>query len=130
MQDTDFSDEFCRFVQRTIPTIESAELLLALAAKPGFRWDVSQVADTVRPVVNITRPEAARYMDVFQSRGLLVPGPDKRFEYRPVSEELANHVRTLTQAHSERPVTLIRMIYALRDAKIRSFADAFKLKAK
>jgi hypothetical protein len=37
-------------------------------------------------------------------------------------------VRTLAQAYNERPVTLIRMIYALRDPKIQSFADAFKLR--
>ena len=37
-------------------------------------------------------------------------------------------VRTLAQAYSERPVTLIRVIYALRDSKIRSFADAFRVR--
>jgi hypothetical protein len=37
-------------------------------------------------------------------------------------------VATLAQAYEERPVTLIRLIYALRDRKIRSFADAFKLR--
>jgi hypothetical protein len=36
-------------------------------------------------------------------------------------------VRTLAQAYKRRPVTLIRVIYALRDTKIQSFADAFKL---
>ena len=38
------------------------------------------------------------------------------------------HVTTLAQAYGERPVTLIRVIYALRDGKIRSFADAFRLR--
>ena len=37
-------------------------------------------------------------------------------------------MRTLARAYKERPVTLIRMIYALRDQRIRSFADAFRLK--
>ena len=37
-------------------------------------------------------------------------------------------VRTLAQAYNDRPVTLTRMIYALRDPKIQSFADAFKLR--
>jgi hypothetical protein len=128
MQDIEFSDEFCRFIQGAVPTVDAAELLLAVSAQPGVSLNVSELADKVRPTLNLANAEAARYIDVFESRGLIVVGPDKRFQYRPASEELANHVRTLTQAHSERPVTLIRMIYALRDAKIQSFADAFKLK--
>jgi len=39
-------------------------------------------------------------------------------------------VRTLARAYQERPVTLIRVIYALRDTKIQSFADAFKLRGR
>jgi len=48
--------------------------------------------------------------------------------YRPATAQLDAHVRTLAKAYEERPVTLIRIIYALRDGKIRSFADAFKLR--
>jgi hypothetical protein len=40
------------------------------------------------------------------------------------------HVKILAQAYEERPVTLIRLIYALRDGKIRSFAEAFNLRKK
>ena len=47
---------------------------------------------------------------------------------RPANPELDAHVRTLAQAYKERPVTLIRVIYALRDTKIQTFADAFKLR--
>ena len=39
-------------------------------------------------------------------------------------------MRTLAQAYQERPVTLIRMIYARRDQKIRTFGDAFRLRKK
>ena len=78
MEDADFSDEFCRFVQAHVPSVEAAERLIA------------------------TRPfeEAA----------------------------LKAHVEMLAQAYEQRPVTLIRLIYALRDRKIRSFADAFRLR--
>jgi hypothetical protein len=48
--------------------------------------------------------------------------------YRPASDELARHVSTLAQAYEERPVTLVRLIYALRDQRVRSFAEAFKLR--
>lgn len=78
MEDADFSDDFCRFVQAHVPSVEVAERLIAR---------------------------------------------------RPFDDPaLGSHVETLAQAYEQRPVTLIRLIYALRDLKIRSFADAFKLR--
>ena len=130
MQDADFSDEFCSFIQRTIPTVEAADLVLALSVHPQTWWSVTELAASVRPGVMLTDSEVARYVEIFQKNGLLRVGADKRFQYRPDTEQLNADVQTLAQAYRQRPVTLIRMIYALRDAKIRSFADAFKLRGK
>ena len=80
MEDVDFSDDFCRFVQDNVPSVEVAERLIA--------------------------------------------GPP------PDDPALKAHVARLAQAYEQRPVTLIRLIYALRDSKIRSFADAFRLRKK
>lgn len=124
MQDADFSDEFCLFIQTAIPAVDAAELLLALSAQPDAWWDTAQLP------ANLRSADVGRYLELFQLRGLLLVRPDKRVQYRPASAGLAAHVRTLAQAYQERPVTLIRMIYALRDAKIQSFADAFKLRGK
>jgi hypothetical protein len=124
MQDADFSDEFCLFVQTTIPAVDAAELLLALSAQPDAWWDTAQLPGNLHPA------NAGRYLELFQVRGLLLIGPDKRVQFRAASERLAAHVRTLAQAYEQRPVTLVRMIYELRDAKIQSFADAFKLRGK
>jgi len=83
MEDADFSDEFCRFLQANVPTVEAAERLLEASRNPAAG---------------------------------------------PVDDATRAHLATLAQAYEERPVTLFRIIYALRDAKIRSFADAFKLR--
>jgi hypothetical protein len=69
-----------------------------------------------------------RYLERFCLARLVVAGPDKKMRYQPATDELAAHVRTLWQAYEERPVTLIRLIYALRDSNIRSFSDAFSLR--
>ena len=82
MEDADFSDDFCNFIQRHVPSVPAAEALIA-------RWR--------------------------ENGQLPLTGTE-------------GHVRTLAQAYEQRPVTLIRLIYALRDGKIRSFADAFKLR--
>ena len=106
MEDVEFSDEFCRFVQVNLPTVDAAELLLAAFRNPAAGRPPGKDAEALR------------------AAGLL----DEELRYRPASEQLARHVATLAQAYEQRPVTLVRLIYALRDHKIRSFAEAFKLK--
>jgi hypothetical protein len=85
-QDVDFSDEFCRFLQTAVRSVETAEQLLRLKCEAPQQLALD--ADGLR------------------------------------------HLETLEKVYRERPVTLFRVIYGLRDAKIRSFADAFKLERK
>lgn len=80
-QDADFSDDFCRFLQTRVPSVEAAEALLR------------EKRDTL-------------------------------------DAEVVLHIATLEKVYRERPVTLFRVIYGLRDAKIRSFAEAFNLRKK
>ena len=94
MEDADFSDEFCRFVQANVPSVDRLERLLAI-----YRERATPSGDPALVA--------------------LVESADPA---------LQDHLRTLDQADAERPVTLIRLIYALRDRKIRSFADAFRLR--
>jgi hypothetical protein len=128
MEDSAFSDEFCRFIQTALPSVDAAELLLLLLDTPDTWWAPGGLAAKLRPGSNIADIDAQRHVESFQARGLVAVGPDKRVQFRPANEELHEQVRTLARAYRERPVTLIRMIYALRDTKIQSFADAFKLR--
>ena len=128
MEDSAFSDEFCRFIQTAVPSVDAAELLLTLHDSTDTWWMPAALGAKLRPASAVTDAEVLRYLDLFHSRGLIAVGPDKRVQFRPASEALHAEVRTLAQAYRERPVTLIRMIYALRDTKIQSFADAFKLR--
>jgi len=89
MEDVEFSDEFCRFVQLRVPTVDRAEALLEM-----YR---------------------ARDDHALQAAGLN-------------EGDVATHLPILAQAYEQRPVTLVRLIYALRDRSIQSFADAFKLR--
>ena len=92
MEDVDFSDEFCRFVQAHLPSVEAVERLLGARRNPD-----------------------AKELEALRAAGLS-------------EDQLERHVATLARAYEERPVTLFRLVYALRDQKIRSFADAFKLR--
>jgi hypothetical protein len=128
MEDDAFSDEFCRFLRAAVPSVDAAELLLTLQREPDRWWSALDAATALHPATALTEAETMGYFAAFQTAALLASAPDKRVQFKPGNETLRGHVRTLEQAYRERPVTLIRVIYALRDSRIQSFADAFKLR--
>jgi len=125
MEDADFSDEFCRFLHACVPSVQAAELLLLLAGEPAAAFRAKEAAERV-PAMGET--EAAKILQALHANGLAMAGVDQAYQYRPATEALKAHVVMLAKAYEERPVTLIRIIYALRDSKIRSFADAFRVR--
>jgi hypothetical protein len=58
-----FSDEFCLFLQNWIPSVEAAEVLLALAGEP-------------LPTVKPGDGDAQRYVKLFRAAGLVGAGAD------------------------------------------------------
>ena len=97
-------------------------MLLALAREPQRWWHPGELG--------AGEAEARHYLEQFRSAGLAAGDAEGRHQYRPATGTLAAHVDMLALASKERPVTLFRVIYALRDLRIKSFADAFKLKRK
>jgi hypothetical protein len=128
MEDSAFSEEFCGFIHTAVPSVSVAEVLLLLFKHPDRWWTLPELCRELPPDVNITETDASICLETLQSRGLVEFDDRKLVRYRAASDALEAQVRTLAQAYNERPVTLIRMIYALRDPKIQSFADAFKFR--
>ena len=124
MPDIDFSDDFCRFLQSTIPGVDAAELLLLFRDNPDTAYSAEEAVRKLGPGVELKAAE--RYLERFEARGLIAR-EGSRYRYR-ANPELAPHVETLDAAYHRRPVTLVRVIFALRDSNIQSFADAFKLR--
>lgn len=124
MNDFEFSDDFCRFIQTTIPAVPAAELLLLLHGRPDISLTAEEILTKLGPGVGLG--EVAKHLELLEASGL-VAREDQRYRYRPESD-LAPQADNLAIAYSQRPVTLIRVIYALRDSSIKSFADAFKLR--
>ena len=118
LDDSAFSDGFRRFLQTAVPSVDAAELLLALESEPQRWWRANELAAKLRPSTILSEAETARYLEHFQAVGLVAPGPDRRTQFRPGGEALADHVHMLTVAYKERPVTLFRVIYALRDPAV------------
>ena len=128
MEDADFTDDFCRFIQTTIPSVDAAEVLLFAKRHADTAWSPAEIVTRLRPAAAVTEPEAAKYLETFVQRGVFAASADGRVKFKPRSEEIEMYTEMLALAYRVRPVTLIRMIYLLRDSRIRTFADAFRLK--
>ena len=125
--DPDFTDAFCGFLQRYVANVDAAELLLLLAKDPHRAWELGELQAQLAPVTTLSEPDIVRCLDALHFGAVVTRDADKRVRYLP---SLAHdvHIALLARLYMERPVTLFRVIYALRDAKIKTFADAFKLR--
>ena len=126
MTDPDFPEHLLAFIREAIPNVDAAELLVLLARDPERRYSLPELIDTMHPT-QLSDAAARRYLGTFEARRLVDTGNDG-YRYNPDNPELDGLVRALTRVYNERPVTLVRMIYAPADEKIRSFADAFRIK--
>jgi hypothetical protein len=120
----EFEDEFCRFIQKNIPAVAAAELLLLFHAHPDRVFTLEEAVARLGPGIELG--DAAAHIRLFEAQGLVVP-EGAGYSYRAGSE-LAAYVEMLDAAYTRRPVTLIRIIYAFRDSSIKSFSDAFRLR--
>lgn len=128
MEDSAFSEDFFAFIQSAIPSVAAAEVLLLVARRPERWWTVPEIRSELPPDVNINDGGIATCIEALRDRGLAEFDSERGARYHATTETLESHVKTLARAYNERPVTLIRMIYALRDTKIQSFANAFKFR--
>lgn len=122
--DADFPEELGALIQECIPNLEAAEALLLLFHDRDRQWKAADVIAGLHPTVT-TEAAVRKYLDAFADRGLVARKADDAWQYAAASPERDALVQALDQAHKRRPVTLVRLIYNL---KIRSFADAFKLR--
>jgi hypothetical protein len=127
MTDPDFPEALRSFIRDHIPDVDAAEVLLLLARNRDRRFAVRAIVDETRHAA-VSEAAIRRHLALFRERGLIVEMNDDTFQYYPVVPQLDPLIAALTKAYNERPVTMVRMIYELKDEKIRSFADAFRLK--
>jgi len=123
--DPDFPDDFCGFLQRCVANVDAAELLLTLFKHPERAWQPRELSAQLAPIASLSETEVLRILEAFQTCAL-VARDGQRVRYRAAPTHDA-HLAMLARLYVERPVTLFRVIYALRDSKINTFADAFKL---
>src|SRR5262245_27572429 len=105
MTDPDFPDDLRSFIQEYISSVDSAELLVLLAAEPVVRYGMGELIGEMRPTV-LSEPTARRYLVHFEANGLVTSEAGERWQYSPATPALDRAVRALAKVYNERPVTL------------------------
>lgn len=118
-------EEVKRFVEANIDSVEQMEILRVLGENPEREWSAADLAREV-PGTAINAHLAA-----LRARGLvaiLTHGVESFARHGPTTPELEDMVRRLLQVYRERPVTMIRFVYARARDPLKTFAEAFRFK--
>ncbi|WP_375772881.1 hypothetical protein NR798_18990 [Archangium gephyra] len=115
-----------RFIAHHIHSVEQLEILLLLHQQPGRAWSSEAVARELR----IAPASAAeRLEDMVHTRLLRRQGVrPEEYRYGPESMKLDDAVRGLATEYARRRVMIINLIYSKPIDKIRTFADAFRIR--
>jgi hypothetical protein len=125
MTDPDATEGVRSFIRECVPNVDAIELLLAMAEHPERTFGMRDLFTKIR---GTDAPEAMlrKYLASFERFGV-IRQQDGEYRFVPAHSDMEGIVKTLSKLYTERPVTLVRLIYALREERIRAFADAFKL---
>jgi hypothetical protein len=124
LMNEDFPADIKQFIADHIDTVAQLELLLLLRGDPKS-WTPQEAGQALYSAADVIALQLAD----LQAKGLLVLGPvENSYVYRPQRPELAGLVDRLADLYRERRVAVITAVYTKPIDKIKSFADAFRLR--
>lgn len=120
-------EEVKRFLEANIDSVDQLEILRVLGEDRQKEWSATELARQVQ-----TQPQAiGSHLTALHARELVVltmRGTDLFCRYGPGTPELEDKVNQLLQVYHERPVTMIKLVYARAREVLKTFADAFRFK--
>jgi hypothetical protein len=122
-------EDVCRFLGENIESIDQLELLRVLGEGAGREWTAAALAAEVQGPPD----ELTGHLGALAARGLVAAerrGAEAAWRYAPATPELDAMVVRLLQCYRERPVSMIKLVYAQAADPLRAFADAFRLRKK
>jgi hypothetical protein len=118
--------DIVRFMQANIESLEQLELLRVLSEDPHREWKEEPLGTEAQAGSQVTT-----HLTALSSRGLVTvvtTGGVSSYRHGGQSPQLNEMLGRLLQAYKERPVTMIRLVYAQAKDPLRAFADAFRLR--
>jgi hypothetical protein len=115
-----------QFITDHLNSVAELEVLLLIRSDPGRGWTAADISKVLCTPVEMVIEQMAG----LQSRGLIlvVPGPEPQYQYQPRTPELDQVVASLSEIYKARRVTVITLIYSKPVDRVRTFADAFRLR--
>lgn len=114
------------FIVKYIHSVDQLEILLLLRQDARKDWTAAEVARHL-----FTQPDVAgaRLAELAKQQLLAEkPGDPAKYHYDPQTVDLQRAVNELAVAYPKYRVSIINLIFSKPIDKIRTFADAFRLK--
>ncbi len=126
MRAGDLPEGVRRLIAEHIDSVEQLEILLLLYQHPERSWTAEAVARELR----VSAFSAGDRLKEMARAAILshLEGSAVEYRYAPESPQMAEAVAGLATAYTERRVTVINLIFSKPVDKIRTFADAFRLR--
>ena len=122
-----FPEDVCRFLDSNIESIDQLEILRVLGEGPDREWTAAALAEEIQgPPAGM-----AAHLAALGGRGLVAAesrGGEAVCRYAPATPQVDAMVKRLLQCYRERPVSMIKLVYARAADPLRAFADAFRLR--
>jgi hypothetical protein len=115
------------FLDANVESFEQLELLRILGQSPDREWQLAELAHEVQTDLQT----AARHAAALGGRGLLTQvtrGAETAFRYGCEKPALERQLRGMLTAYNERPVSMIKLVYAQASNPLRAFSDAFRVR--
>jgi len=117
------TEEVRSFLLQHVDSVEKLEVLLLVRSQPDRDWTADQIAAELR-----TDPRSARLrLDDLRGSGLVAAG-EAGARYLPRTPALARAVEATASAYRTHRVAVVTLIFSRPTERIRSFADAFRLR--
>lgn len=115
------------FIRRFIHSVYELEILMMLRDDPSREWGALAASQALL----IEQGAVAASLRQLQNAGLLARrtlDDEDLYQYKPASPELERTGNELAHAYTNYRVKVIHMIASQPTDKVRTFADAFKLR--
>jgi hypothetical protein len=117
--------EVKEFILRNITSVEEMEVLFFLRDRRDSSWTADAISAHFRSSV----PSIEQRLNDLQSRALVARGDaPESYRYWPREPVLEDLVAKLAKYYAERRISVIELIYTRPSDKLRSFADAFRIR--
>jgi DNA-binding MarR family transcriptional regulator len=120
-------EEVLHFIDRYVESLDQLEILRTLGESRSKDWTATDLAKEAQ-----IKPGAiTAHLTALEQRGLLTMQRSQSecvCRYGAKTPELEKQLSGLLQFYKERPVTLIKIIYAQAQDRLKAFAESFRLR--